>query len=130
MALDQQQTTALKAQLRDRAAVLRDDIQRVLDRSEDESHARIAEQARDAEDDSFSNLIVDLNLADIDRDVDEMRRIDSALKRIQSGNYGECDDCGQPIPVARLKAEPTATRCVQCQERYEKTHAGANTPTL
>ena len=52
------------------------DIQRTLERSSDESHVRIAEQARDAEDDSFSNLIVDLNLADIDRDAQELRRID------------------------------------------------------
>ena len=130
MAFNQQQTVQFKAQLRERAAQLRGEIQRTLERSNDESHARIAEQARDAEDDSFSNLIVDLNLSDIDRDAEELRRIDGALTRLNSGTYGDCINCGQTIPAARLKAEPTATRCVACQEMYEKTHATRSTPSL
>ncbi len=130
MPLDPTQAAGLKTQLRERAALLRDDIQRVLERSNEESHVRIAEQARDTEDDSFSNLIVDLNLFDIDRDAHELRLIDHALTRIKGGTYGDCVNCGQTIPIARLHAEPTATRCVGCQELYEKTHATGNTPTL
>jgi RNA polymerase-binding transcription factor DksA len=75
-------------------------------------------------------LIVDTNLSEIERDVDELRMIDSALQRISAGSYGNCVDCGRPIPVARLKAEPTAERDVQCQELFEKTHASARTPSL
>jgi len=125
-----QQTTAMKSRLRERAAQLRGEIQRTLERSSDETHVRIAEQARDTEDDSFSNLIVDLNLAEIDRDADELRRIDTALARLSEGSYGLCEDCGQPIPAARLQAEPTALRCLQCQEKYERTHSVAATPRL
>jgi RNA polymerase-binding protein DksA len=124
------QTTTMKARLRERAAQLRGEIQHTLERSSDETHARIAEQARDTEDDSFSNLIVDLNLAEIDRDADELRRIDTALIRLSEGSYGSCEDCGQRIPEARLEAEPTALRCIRCQELYEKTHAGNSTPRL
>jgi RNA polymerase-binding transcription factor len=124
------QATAMKSRLRERAAQLRGEIQRTLERSNDETHVRIAEQARDTEDDSFSNLIVDLNLAEIDRDADELRRIDTALARLSEGSYGVCEDCGQRIPQARLEAEPTALRCIQCQERYEKTHAVGSTPRL
>jgi DnaK suppressor protein len=124
------QTTAMRARLRERAAQLRDEIQHTLERSSDETHVRIAEQARDAEDDSFSNLIVDLNLAEIDRDADELRRIDTALARLSEGSYGVCEDCGQRIPEARLEAEPTALRCIRCQELYEKTHAVGSTPRL
>jgi DnaK suppressor protein len=130
MALDQQQIVNFKAQLRVRAGQLRREIQQMLERSTDETHVRIAEQARDAEDDSFSNLIVDLNLSDIDRDAEELRRIDTALLRLTSGTYGDCVTCGQPIPLARLRAEPTATRCIACQELYEKTHATGSTPRL
>ncbi len=122
--LNPQQSTTMKARLRERAAQLRNEIQHTLERSSDETHVRIAEQARDTEDDSFSNLIVDLNLAEIDRDADELRRIDTALARISEGSYGLCESCGQGIPEARLQAEPTALRCVQCQELYERTHAG------
>jgi DnaK suppressor protein len=128
--LNPQQSTAMKARLRERAAQLGDEIQHTLERSSDETHVRIAEQARDTEDDSFSNLVVDVNLAEIDRDADELRRIDSALARINEGSYGFCESCGQEIPAARLQAEPTALRCVQCQELYEKTHAGNGTPRL
>jgi DnaK suppressor protein len=127
---DPHYTTSMKARLRERAAQLRGEIQQTLERSSDETHVRIAEQARDTEDDSFSNLIVDLNLAEIDRDADELRRIDGALARLSEGSYGLCDDCGQSIPEARLQAEPTAIRCVRCQELYEKTHAGTSTPRL
>jgi RNA polymerase-binding protein DksA len=128
--LNPQQSTAMKARLRERAAPLRGEIQNTQERSSDETHARVAEQARDLEDDSFSNLVVDVNLAEIDRDADELRRIDGALARISEGSYGCCESCGQEIPVARLQAEPTALRCVQCQELYEKTHAGNGTPRL
>ncbi len=124
------QSLTMKSRLRERAAQLRDEIQRTLERSSDETHVRIAEQARDTEDDSFSNLIVDLNLAEIDRDADELRRIDTALARLSDGSYGLCEDCGQRIPEARLEAEPTAVRCIRCQEQYERTHAGGATPRL
>lgn len=127
---NQQQTVEMKSRLRERAAQLRGEIQRTLERSSEETHVRIAEQARDNEDDSFSNLIVDLNLSEIDRDADELRRIDSALLRLSEGSYGACEDCGQKIPEARLQAEPTAVRCVRCQELYERTHASMSTPRL
>src|SRR5262245_49026959 len=128
--LNPQQSTEMKARLRERAAQLRGEIRHTLERSSDETHARVAEQARDTEDDSFSNLVVDVNLAEIDRDADELRRIDGALARLSEGSYGSCESCGQEIPEARLQAEPTALRCVQCQELYERTHAGNGTPRL
>src|SRR5688572_24820776 len=127
---DPRQSTTMRARLRERASQLRAEIRNTLERSADETHVRIAEQARDTEDDSFSNLIVDLNLAEIDRDAGELRRIDTALARINEGSYGQCESCGQEIPQARLQAEPTALRCVQCQELYERTHAGSGTPRL
>jgi RNA polymerase-binding protein DksA len=130
MGLSQQQAADFKARLRERANQLRGEIREVLERSSEESHVRIAEQARDMEDDSFSNLIVDVNLSEVDRDAAELRRIDAALTRLNAGNYGACSVCGQEIPVQRLEAEPTAQRCVACQEIYEKTHAGVNTPSL
>lgn len=123
-------TLTMKSRLHERAAQLRGEIQRTLERSNDETHVRIAEQARDSEDDSFSNLIVDLNLAEVDRDADELRRIDTALARLSEGSYGLCEDCGQRIPQARLEAEPTALRCIGCQELYERTHSVGATPRL
>lgn len=128
--IDQQQALNLKNRLRDRAAQLREEVQRTRERSLQETPASIADRARDSEDDSFADLIVHTNLAEMDRDVDELRMIDSALQRISAGTYGQCLDCGQPIVQARLDAEPTAERCVTCQELFEKTHASTRTPRL
>jgi RNA polymerase-binding protein DksA len=128
--LNAEQSTTMRARLRERASQLRAEIRSTLERSADETHVKIAEQARDSEDESFSNLIVDLNLAEIDRDAGELQRIDTALARINEGSYGQCGSCGQEIPQARLQAEPTALRCVQCQELFEKTHAVGATPRL
>ena len=128
--LSQDQLLHFKTALRGRSDQLRSEIRSTLERSADETHVRIAEQARDLEDDSFSNLIVDLNFAEIERDTDELRRISSALRRAADGTYGLCEDCDAVIPTRRLEAEPTALRCVRCQELFEKTHAGTNTPSL
>lgn len=128
--MDQRQALELKTRLRNRAAQLRDEVQRARAKSSEETPDQIAERARDSEDDSFATLIVDTNLTEMERDVDELRMIDSALQRINAGTYGICENCAQPIPAARLKAEPTAERCVQCQELYEKTHASGSTPSL
>lgn len=128
--LEQDRNAQIRARLHERANQLREEIRSTLARSNDETHVRIAETARDEGDDSFSDLIVDLNFADIDRDAQELKRIDGALVRLTDGTYGTCIDCDQSIPVARLEAEPTALRCIACQERYEQTHATQSTPTL
>lgn len=128
--LDQNQVLDFKLRLHERASQLRDELQRERAKTMEETPGLVAERARDAEDDSFATLIVDTNLSEMERDVDELRMIDSALQRIDAGTYGRCVDCDRPIPIARLKAEPTAERDVQCQELYEKTHASARTPSL
>lgn len=128
--LTQDQILHFKTVLRERSDQLRGEIRDTLERSSDETHVRVAEQARDMEDDSFSNLIVDLNFSEIERDADELRRIEAALRRAKDGSYGLCADCDAVIPTPRLEAEPTALRCVRCQEQYEKTHASVSTPSL
>lgn len=128
--INQQQALSFKSRLQDRATQLREEVRQTRERTLQETPANIADRARDSEDDSFADLIIDTNLAEMDRDVEELRMIDSALQRISAGTYGECMDCAQPIATARLEAEPTAERCVKCQELYEKTHASVRTPSL
>ena len=43
----------------------------------------------------------------------------AALARLADGSYGECTDCGQPVGVARLLAQPAAARCIACQSKAE-----------
>jgi RNA polymerase-binding transcription factor DksA len=42
----------------------------------------------------------------------QLSRVEATLARVRSGGYGRCDVCGQPIPLARLEARPTARTCV------------------
>lgn len=47
-------------------------------------------------------------------------KIDAALRRIQEGEYGFCEETGEPIGIKRLEARPIATLCIAAQERHEK----------
>lgn len=51
--------------------------------------------------------------------IEELKQIDDALKRIQSGEYGKCEMCSTTIPIGRLKAKPFARYCTECREVYE-----------
>ncbi len=48
-----------------------------------------------------------------------LNHIEQALQRIESGDYGKCSDCENPIPQERLMAVPTATKCVPCKEKAD-----------
>jgi len=84
----------------------------------------------DAGDESVVRMMTDLHLQEAGRDLEELRDIDGALQRIEAGEYGDCDECGNEISYARLEAQPTAIRCVECQSLHEKTYASKSTPTM
>jgi len=54
-----------------------------------------------------------------ERDRQTLEGIREALGRIDAGEYGICEECGEDIALARLTAKPTATLCVQCQTLRE-----------
>lgn len=60
-----------------------------------------------------------LELRTRDRERKLLRKIDSALVRIEDGTYGYCDETGEEIGLKRLEARPVATLCVEAQERRE-----------
>ena len=49
-----------------------------------------------------------------------VNKIDKALKKLQDGTYGYCEETGEPIGLQRLMARPIATLCIEAQERHEK----------
>jgi DnaK suppressor protein len=55
-----------------------------------------------------------------DRQRKLISKIDSALRRIDTGDYGFCEVTGEPISLARLEARPIATMTVEAQERHER----------
>jgi DnaK suppressor protein len=68
-----------------------------------------------------------LELRTRDRERKLITKIDSALRRLESSEFGYCEDTGEPIGVRRLIARPIATMSIEAQERHErmeKTHSG------
>ncbi len=55
-----------------------------------------------------------------DRQRKLIAKIDAALKRIDDGSYGYCEETGEPISLKRLEARPTATLSIEAQERHER----------
>ncbi|MEP5761417.1 MAG: RNA polymerase-binding protein DksA [Litoreibacter sp.] len=61
-----------------------------------------------------------LELRTRDRERKLISKIDSALRRIEEGEYGYCDDTGEPISLKRLDARPIATLSLEAQESHER----------
>ncbi|MDQ0463848.1 DnaK suppressor protein [Caulobacter ginsengisoli] len=80
---------------------------------ETENHADLADRASSETDRS-------LELRTRDRQRKLISKIDEALRRIEEGAYGYCEETGEPIGLARLEARPIATLSVEAQERHER----------
>lgn len=52
--------------------------------------------------------------------VERARKLSQALERLRGGEYGICEECGESIAPARLRAMPEVTTCVRCQDRLER----------
>ena len=61
-----------------------------------------------------------LELRTRDRQRKLIAKIDAALKRIDDGTYGYCEETGEPISLRRLDARPIATLSIEAQERHER----------
>ena len=55
-----------------------------------------------------------------DREKWLLGKIDKALKKIDDGDFGICEDCGEDISIKRLEARPVTTLCIRCKEEQEK----------
>ena len=92
---------------------------------------RMTGEVGDPGDESAALQQTDLNLAEMENEVRELRAVDRALERVKEGVYGYCIECGCHIPYARLDAYPSAERCTDCQTRYERLYGSRDvTPSL
>jgi RNA polymerase-binding transcription factor DksA len=128
--LDRAQVAGFRHQLQQRLAARREEVRELLLRSDREPYQELAGAVQDTADRSLADLLVDVNLAEVDRHIDEIRALERALERIAGGGYGECIDCGGAIELGRLRAAPTALRCAECQARRERTYAQPGHPKL
>lgn len=81
-------------------------------RSEHENHP-------DPNDRASQETDMSLELRSRDREGKLIKKIDEAVSRIDSGDYGYCETCGEDIGVQRLEARPTADLCIDCKTLAE-----------
>lgn len=108
----------LLAKLQDR----RNEITGQVNHLEQDLREEIADNQNipgDMADHGSGELNQHLSVTLMENDRIELERIEKAITRIEIGVYGQCEVCEKPIPMARLKAIPWATRCINCQSRAE-----------
>lgn len=84
--------------------------------------AQRAHEARlgDLMDRAYTNALLEDSSTLAEAGARELAEIEEALRMMDEGNYGRCQNCDQPIPVARLRAIPTATYCVKCRTELDR----------
>jgi DnaK suppressor protein len=95
----------------------------------DQTLAELAELQRDRLTDSAGDDQADTGTKTFEREqeitlanaiLERVTQVERALERLDEGSYGWCERCGNPIPVERLAAFPSATLCVSCKQLEER----------
>jgi DnaK suppressor protein len=109
----------LAKQLDERRRVLRSELAAKLEAQDNPALLGLRNRMEESDDWAVADLETALDVAEVSRDAGELREVDAALLHLKDGTYGECVDCGSNIPFGRLHANPSASRCIACQERVE-----------
>ena len=128
--LTAEELEALRERLTTRRQVLRAEVAEQLANSDDPRVAGLVNALAATEDWVLADILTDLDIAMVKHDTAELQEVDAALSSIAEGSYGTCRDCGEPVGWPRLNANPTALRCIACQQAYEASHGRLGPPTL
>jgi len=120
--LTQDQHNELAQRLSKRRQALRIEVQTQLAQSDDPRVVALKNELAATEDWVLADILGDLDIAMVTRDIGELDEVEAALGRIDDGSYGICITCGGPIGWPRLNVNPTAERCITCQEAWEAGH--------
>jgi len=83
-------------------------------------HAKTISIPTDKEELGSDNADQELTLTLLGSDEDILDQVEAAIHRIEDGDYGRCEKCGEQIPKSRLDAIPYAADCVQCASKQEE----------
>jgi DnaK suppressor protein len=109
----------LTAEFRQRLAAMRWSLARTVATTDEELATLEAQQRSEFGEGATTGAVGDL-LSRLDgRERHELDEIDAAQRRLETGVFGVCDSCHRAIPLARLRAVPTALQCATCQARTE-----------
>jgi RNA polymerase-binding protein DksA len=117
--MDKQQLQQFEHTITERREQLRQDVLEHLQEADDNNVAELYGRVHDSGEESIADLLSDMNFINIEQEAREVAALEAALQRIHSGTYGRCVDCGDEIEMERLKANPAADRCFDCQNRKE-----------
>lgn len=118
--LNKEQRSELEQQIRARREVLWTDVARTLRKEGHDSIVENMGEPHDRGDASVADMLADLDIAIVEKEAAELKQIELAIIRLNNNTYGVCVDCGSPIGYPRLRANPTASRCVDCQALAEE----------
>lgn len=111
----------LRAKLTGRLRELEGEYQRAMADLQELQSERTGEGAgEDQADAGTQSFEREQELALANGILDRMNQVEHAVGRIDTGTYGQCEQCGNPIPKARLEAFPAATLCVICKQKQER----------
>jgi DnaK suppressor protein len=99
---------------------MRKEILRVIQQDMKEGREGEAGEGRDTYDIASDERDREINLLLGDRERKKLQLIEDALQRIETGEYGECEECGGEIVSGRLDAMPFTRLCVTCQDEHEQ----------
>jgi RNA polymerase-binding transcription factor len=116
--LTAEELESLRERLLARRQVLRAEVAEQLANSDDPRVAGLM-KTLGTEDWVLADILSNLDVTMLTRDAAELQEVDAALASIADGSYGTCRDCGEPVGWPRLNANPTALRCIACQQAYE-----------
>lgn len=128
--LDDREIEEIEQGMRQRRKTLFDEVREKMKAARDPNDTNQVDESIEEGDMAVADLMSHTSLAESQRDLNELQAIEAALDRIAAGNFGTCAQCGNDIEPARLKVQPTAIRCIRCQEDYERTFVSAPTPSL
>ena len=109
----------LRTLLVGRRTTLQKEIDRLIAEHRDNSTHFRDNSVLDVEDMSLRDATGAQQIALLEARTQERIQLDEALRRLDEGTYGVCEDCEEPISPARLRALPFARRCIACQEQFE-----------
>jgi len=118
-ALSPAQRDTLAEKLRLRQRQLRAEIAKQMRHQDDPRLVGMRNRMEDTDDWAVADMMALMDIATVSRDLNELAQVETTIAKLADGTYGECVDCGEPIPYARLSAYPAAQRCVACQEVFE-----------
>ena len=70
-----------------------------------------------------------LAVSNLDREFNQLRDVRAALRRIEDGSFGTCQECDEDIHPKRLAAVPWATFCIRCQEAVDRNFEQIQAPS-